>query len=182
MNIADIKIITQRSSIKTVFLNISQNQRKYLYWSFFFIKASYLTQPVNFVESLKTPILKNIFNWLLPWKGNFEEASNQNQILWTLLQCHFHPNISPIIYNIMVSNAVTHSPDTRIIAETNLDGGAERGSPPSPPPPHLFFFFFAITCFFAITLKNYKLSLLKLNWSLTMQLWHTFTQILSKHI
>ena len=121
MNIADIKIITQRSSIKTVFLNISQNQRKYLYWSFFFIKASYLTQPVNFVESLKTPILKNIFNWLLPWKGNFEEASNQNQILWTLLQCHFHPNISPIIYNIMVSNAVTHSPDTRIIAEMNLE-------------------------------------------------------------
>ena len=178
MNIADIKIITQRSSIKTVFLNISQNQRKYLYWSFFFIKASYLTQPVNFVESLKTPILKNIFNWLLPWKGNFEEASNQNQILWTLLQCHFHPNISPIIYNIMVSNAVTHSPDTRIIAETNLDGGAAL--PPPPPPP--LFFFFAITCFFAITLKNYKLSLLKLNWSLTMQLWHTFTQILSKHI
>ena len=121
MNIADIKIITQRSSIKTVFLNISQNQRKYLYWSFFFIKASYLTQPVNFVESLKTPILKNIFNWLLPWKWNFEEASNQNQILWTLLQCHFHPNISPIIYNIMVSNAVTHSPDTRIIAEMNLE-------------------------------------------------------------
>ena len=148
MNIADIKIITQRSSIKTVFLNISQNQRKYLYWSFFFIKASYLTQPVNFVESLKTPILKNIFNWLLPWKGNFEEASNQNQILWTLLQCHFHPNISPIIYNIMVSNAVTHSPDTRIIAETNLDGGAERGCGgmdtsgfrPRPPPPPLFFF------------------------------------------
>ena len=121
MNIADIKIITQRSSIKTVFLNISQNQRKYLYWSFFFIKASYLTQPVNFVESLKAPILKNIFNWLLPWKGNFKEASNQNQILWTLLQCHFHPNISPIIYNIMVSNAVTHSPDTRIIAEMNLE-------------------------------------------------------------
>ena len=121
MNIAGIRIITQRSSIKAMFLNVSQNQRKYLCWSFFFIKASYLTQPVNFVESLKTPILKNIFNWLLPWKGNFEETSNQNQILWTLLQCHFHPNISPIIYNIMVSNAVTHSPDTRIIAEMNLE-------------------------------------------------------------
>ena len=37
-------------------------------------------------------------------------------------------------------------------------------------PNHLFFLF-------AITLKNYKLCLLKLNWSLIMHLWHTFTQI-----
>ena len=42
--------------------------------------------------------------------------------------------------------------------------------------------FFAITCFFAITLKNYKMCLLKLNRSLIMHLWHTFTQILSTHI
>ena len=48
----------------------------------------------------------------------------------------------------MVSNAVTHSPDTRIIAETNLDGGAERGSPPSPPPPPTSFFFFCNHLFF----------------------------------
>ena len=31
-----------------------------------------------------------------------------------------------------------------------------------------------------ITLKNCKLCLLKLNWSLIMHLWHTFTQVLSK--
>ena len=42
--------------------------------------------------------------------------------------------------------------------------------------------FLAITCFFPITLNNYKLSLLKLNWSLIMQFWYTFAQILSKHI
>ena len=35
---------------------------------------------------------------------------------------------------------------------------------------------------FKITSKNYKLCLLKLNWSLLMQLWQIFTQILPKHI
>ena len=43
-------------------------------------------------------------------------------------------------------------------------------------PPLLPFPFFAKTCFFAITLKNYKLCWLKLNWSLTMHLWNAFTQ------
>ena len=43
-------------------------------------------------------------------------------------------------------------------------------------------YFFAITCFFVITLRNYIMCLLKLNWSLIMHLWHKFTQILSKHI
>ena len=39
--------------------------------------------------------------------------------------------------------------------------------------------FFVITSFFVITLKNYELCQLRLNWSLIMQLWHAFTQILS---
>ena len=42
--------------------------------------------------------------------------------------------------------------------------------------------FLEITCFLPFTLKNYKLCLLKLNWSLIMHFWHTFAQILSKHI
>ena len=46
----------------------------------------------------------------------------------------------------------------------------------------LLWYLFAIICFFAITLKKYKLCLLKLNWSFKMHLWHAFTQILSKHL
>ena len=47
------------------------------------------------------------------------------------------------------------------------------------PPTHpifFFFFFLAITCFFAISLKNYMWCLLKLNCSLIMHFWETFTE------
>ena len=50
-------------------------------------------------------------------------------------------------------------------------------APPLPPPP-----IFCNYLFFAITLKNCKLSYLKLNRSLIMHLYYTFTQILSKHL
>ena len=55
--------------------------------------------------------------------------------------------------------------------------GGASGEPPPPPP-----FFFCNHFFFVITWKNYKLCLLKLNWSLIMYLWLKFTQILSKQI
>ena len=53
-------------------------------------------------------------------------------------------------------------------SETGLEGGA-RGARLPPP-----FLLQSLVCF-AITLKNCKLCLLKLNWSLIMHPWHTFT-------
>ena len=83
--------------------------------------------------------------------------------------------LKPLI--LLFQNSIKLSCYPDIWKRSNIRDGLRVGSGWRAPSP-----FFAITCSFSVTLKNYLLCLLKLNWSLVMHVWHKFTQILSKDI